>query len=105
IRAERFQEALRECPGLERGLFRYAYAKLAIARRTAACNCFHALGARLAHCLLMTSDHARSDRFFLTQSYLAGMLGVRRASINEAAGPMQQSGLIEWGRGTVCIRD
>jgi CRP-like cAMP-binding protein len=105
IEAARFQEALLQCPALERGLYRYACAKLAMARQTAACNCFHTIGARLARYLLMASDRLRSDRFLLTQSYLAGMLGVRRATVNEAAGPLQERGLIGWGRGRVAILD
>jgi CRP-like cAMP-binding protein len=103
--AERFDKALRQCPELQRALYRYAHAKLAVARQTVACNCFHAVEARLARWLLMTSDRVLSEEFFLTQAFLAEMLGVRRATVNEVAGPFQQRKLIAYTRGRIRILD
>jgi CRP-like cAMP-binding protein len=67
MKAVRFQEALGQCPPLQRELYRYTYAKLAMARQTVACNRFHAVEARLARWLLMTSDRVLSKEFFLTR--------------------------------------
>lgn len=103
--AARFHDALRECPSVLPALCRYADAKLAVARQAIACNCFHAVEARLARCLLMTADRARSGEFTLTQAFLANALGVRRATVNEAAGPLQQRRLISYTRGTIRILD
>jgi CRP-like cAMP-binding protein len=105
ISAARFQDALLECPSLLPALCRYADVKLALARQAIACNCFHAVEARLARCLLMTADRARSGEFTLTQAFLANALGVRRATVNEAAGPLQQRRLISYTRGTIRILD
>jgi CRP-like cAMP-binding protein len=105
MKAARFQKALGQCLPLRRELYRYIYAKLAMARQTVACNCFHAVEARLARWLLMTSDRVRSEEFFLTQAFLARMLGVRRATVNEAARPLQQSKLISHIRGKITILD
>jgi CRP-like cAMP-binding protein len=105
MNAARFQDTFRECPSLRLALCRYADTKLAFARQAVACNCFHAVEARLARCLLMTSDRARSGELSLTQAFLANALGVRRATVNEAAGPLQQRRLISYSRGAIRILD
>ncbi|HUF80499.1 MAG TPA: Crp/Fnr family transcriptional regulator [Burkholderiales bacterium] len=105
IKAARFQEALRQSLPLQRELNRYADAKLALAQQTAACNAFHSVEARLARWLLMTSDCVRSQECFLTQAFMAKMLGVRRGTINEAIGSLQQRNLIGSSRGKISILD
>ncbi len=105
MKAAHFIKAFNQCPGLQRELYRHAHAKLALARQTVACNCLHAVEARLARWLLMTSDRVRSEEFFLTQVFLARMLGVRRATVNEAAGPLQRRNLITYTRGRIRIVD
>ncbi|TAK82627.1 MAG: Crp/Fnr family transcriptional regulator [Betaproteobacteria bacterium] len=103
--AAHFDKTFHQCPALQRELYRYADAKLAMARQIVACNCFHAVEARLARWLLMTSDRVRSEEFFLTQAFLAEMLGVRRATVNEAAGPLQRRKLITYTHGRIRIVD
>lgn len=103
--AAAFNEALRHCLPLQRELYRYAHAKLASARQAVACKCFHTTAARLACRLLTTSDCVRSEVFVLTQADLAKALGVRRATVNEAAGPLQQRELISYRRGSIRILD
>jgi len=105
MNAMRFREAFRECPSLQLELLRYADAKLTLARQAIACNCFHTLEARLARCLLMTADRVRLGELTLTQAFLANVLGVRRATVNQAAGPLQARRLIRYSRGTMRILD
>jgi len=105
MKAARFQKALAQCLPLQRALYRYAYAKLALARQTAACSRFHAVEARLARCFLMTGDRVPSEEFFMTQAFLADMLGVRRATVNQAAAALQQRRLIHYRRGRIRILD
>ena len=105
MRAVRFEKAFEECAPLQRELYRYADAKLAAARQAVACNSFHTVEGRLARWLLMTSDRVLSREFFLTQVLLARMLGVRRATVNEAAGPLQRRNLISYSRGNIKILD
>lgn len=105
MKAARFQQALGQCLSLQRELHRFADKKLALARQTAACNRFHAIEARLARCLLMTGDRVRLAVFFLTQACLADMLGVRRATVNAAAGLLQRRNLIRYSRGRIRILD
>ncbi|HEV8644338.1 MAG TPA: Crp/Fnr family transcriptional regulator [Burkholderiales bacterium] len=103
--AARFHQAFRQSLPLRCELYRYAYAKLALARRTVVCNHFHAIEARLARWLLMTSDRLLSKEFLLTQAFLAEILGARRATVNEAAGALQQRKLITCRRGKIRILD
>ena len=105
MKAARFLSAFRQCPPLQRQLYRYAHATLAQARQAVVCHCFHASEARFARWLLTMADRGRSAEFFLTQSMAADLLGVRRATVNEAAGPLQQRGLISFCRGRISILD
>ena len=103
MKAARFLSAFRQCPPLQRELYRYAHAQLALARQAVVCNCFHASEARFARWLLTMGDRARCEEFFLTQALAADMLGVRRATVNEAAGPLQARGVIGFSRGRIRI--
>jgi PAS domain S-box-containing protein len=105
MKAARFHRGFEHSPSLQRDVHRYTYAKLAMARQTVACNRFHPIEARLARWLLMTSDRVLSGDFFLTQEFLADMLGVLRAAVNRAAGSLQQRDLISYTRGKIRILD
>jgi CRP-like cAMP-binding protein len=103
--AARFRKELRKSPPLQHELYRYAHAKLAQARQTAACNRFHVVEARLARSLLMARDRVGSNQFLLTQEFLADILGVRRVAVTKAASTLQQRKLISYTRGKIRILD
>ena len=71
----------------------------------AACHGLHEIDERLARWLLMVRDRLGSDRFDLTQEFLAEMLGARRTSVTLAAGVLQRSGLIKYSRGHIHVID
>jgi CRP-like cAMP-binding protein len=71
----------------------------------AACNRLHEAEGRLARWLLMVSDRVESDSFYLTQEFLATMLGSRRTTVTAAAGTLQRNGLIHYSRGQINIVD
>ena len=71
----------------------------------AACNRFHSMNQRCARWLLMTHDRAGKDTFPLTQEFLAHMLGVRRATVNEATSMLKKAGLIRYVRGKITVLD
>ncbi|MDQ3802908.1 MAG: Crp/Fnr family transcriptional regulator [Acidobacteriota bacterium] len=88
---------------LHRLLHLYAHSLLTQVSRSAACNRFHEVDARLARWLLMTGDRLGADEFRLTQDFISNMLGVRREGVNKAAGALQKDELINYSRGWIKI--
>jgi len=73
--------------------------------QSVACNQLHPADQRLARWLLSCADRVGEERFPLTQEFMAQMLGVRRATVSEAARALQERGLIKYSRGTLEITD
>jgi len=71
----------------------------------AVCNRLHRVVERCARWLLQTQDRVGRADFPLTQEFLAVMLGVRRTSVTEVAGQLQQQGLIRYQRGIIHVLD
>jgi CRP-like cAMP-binding protein len=67
--------------------------------QSAACNAQHAVEQRMCRWLLMSRDRMGSDEFYLTQEFLAQMLGVRRQSVSVVSALLQRAGLISYHRG------
>ena len=86
-------------------MLRYTHAFFNQVAQSAACNHFHSLDQRCCRWLLMTHDRMQSDKFLLTQEFLAMMLGVQRTGVSAAAGALQKAGLIRYMRGNVTILD
>ncbi len=106
VDAGRFTEWLRAADGMLFPLMlRYAQALHEQTAQSVACNRRHDVDARCARWILMTHDRAGVSEFPLTHDLLAVMLGVRRASVTEAAGVLAQAGLIRSKRGTVAVLD
>lgn len=103
--AARFLAELKRNAPLRRLLERCLYVAMSTAMQIAVCNKAHVLSARLARWLLMVRDRIGLDEFALTQEFLANMLGVRRAGVTEAAGALQERGLISYTRGRINILD
>jgi CRP-like cAMP-binding protein len=94
----------REGP-LRRVLRRYETAFHAQVSQGLACNGLHPVQQRCCRWLLMTQDRVDAESLPLTHEFLAVMLGVRRASVTEVLGPLQDQGLIENHRGVITIVD
>ncbi len=105
IEAAAFRAQLGALSPLHRILQAYTLALLTLTSRTAACNRIHSMEQRCARWLLMTHDRVGADEFQLTQEFLAQMLGVRRATVNGAAGVLQRAGWIRYRRGQVTVVD
>jgi CRP-like cAMP-binding protein len=73
--------------------------------QNAACNHFHGIQERLARWLLMVRERVPSSDFYLTQEYLAGMLGTRRESVTAAAHALKRRNLIKYCRANITILD
>jgi len=100
-----FAAALGKSASMRAALSRFTEGLFAQVQQTAACNAQHRLDERLARWLLTIHDRAGGDRFALTQADIAGMLGVRRATVSEVGAEMEDKGLIRRGRGWVEVLD
>ena len=90
---------------LYRLLMRYVQARLVQVGQTAACNRHHNLEQRFARWLLMVRYNLQRDEFYLTQEFIAQMLGVRRTGVTEVASKFQKLGIISYKRGLIQIID
>jgi CRP-like cAMP-binding protein len=73
--------------------------------QSAACNRVHHLKQRLCRWLLGLHSRARRDQLPVTHETLAQALGTPRSEVTLAAGSLRQSGIIEYTRGCIIIRD
>lgn len=105
MKAPLFRKALAQSPSMQVVMLRYVHALFNQVAQSAACNHFHSLEQRCCRWLLMTRDRMDSDKFELTQEFLAMMLGVQRPGVSIAAGGLQRAGLITYKRGNVAILD
>jgi CRP-like cAMP-binding protein len=100
-----FREQANGAGEVQELLQRYTYAFFTQLAQGAACNRLHSMDQRLARWLLLTHDRVGQDQFPLTQEFMAQMLGVRRATVTEAAGRLQQANLITYSRGLISVLD
>lgn len=84
---------------------RYTQALFGQISQAAACNRLHSSEERLSRWLLMSQDRVGSDRFMITQEFLAQMLGARRSTVSVSAGILQRAGIIRYTRGHLTIVD
>lgn len=105
MKASLFKRELARSPTMQIVMLRYVHALFNQVAQSAACNHFHSLDQRCCRWLLMTRDRMDSDKFLLTQEFLAMMLGVQRPGVSIAAGGLQRAGLITYSRGNVVILD
>jgi len=86
-------------------LLSYTQALITQMCQTAACNRHHSVEQQLSRWLLWTVDRLPSQELTMTQDLVASLLGVRRESITEAAGQLQQVGFIRYRRGHIDVLD
>jgi CRP-like cAMP-binding protein len=86
-------------------LLRYTQALITQMAQTSACNRHHAVDQQFCRWLLLTLDRLLASDIVMTQELLSNILGVRRASVTEAAGKLQKDGLIRYERGRITVLD
>jgi CRP-like cAMP-binding protein len=95
LEVEEFRECVLQC----------VQSHMFILGQLAACNRLHEAEPRLARWLLMVRDRMETDSFYLTQEFLATMLGARRTTVTAAASTLQRKEFIKYSRGKIKIID
>jgi CRP-like cAMP-binding protein len=103
LQARLMMEEFNRSGVMMRLFLRYTQVFIAQISQTAVCNRHHSVEQQLARWLLTTLDRLSSNELTMTQELIAGMLGVRREGITEAAGHLQQAGYIRYRRGHISV--
>lgn len=90
---------------LQHLLLRYAQALFTQMAQTAACNRHHSLEQQLCRWLLLRLDLLQSNEIVGTHDVVAGLLGVRRSGVSEAARNLKAGGVITYTRGSITVLD
>ncbi len=90
---------------LQQLLLRYTQALMTQMAQSAVCNRYHSVEQQLCRWLLLTMDRVPLRELVMTQELVASMLGVRRESVTEAAGKLQDVGYIRYRRGHIGVLD
>lgn len=105
LKVEDFLEFFESEKIFAKRVMRYVYSFIGQISQNPACLCFHTIEKRLARWLLMFHDRADRDEMFLTQEFIAVMLGVHRPSVTKFAVKLQEMNLIRYNRGKITILD
>ena len=97
------KKAFKSNIAFQRLLLRYTQILLTQISLIAVCNRHHNLQQQLCRWLLLTLDRLATNEISMTQELVAGMLGVRRESVTEAASNLQKQGLISYRRGHITV--
>jgi CRP-like cAMP-binding protein len=73
--------------------------------QTGACNHHHSIDQQLCRWLLLSLDLLASNELQMTHELIGNMLGVRREGVTQAAGQLQNAGLIQYSRGKITVID
>ena len=105
LQAHLMMEEFNRAGVMLRLLLRYTQALMTQMSQTAVCNRHHSLEQQLCRWLLLTIDRLPSNELVMTQELVASMLGVRREGVTEAAGKLQNAGIISYRRGHITVLD
>ena len=86
-------------------LLRYTQSLMTQMAQTAVCNRHHSVDQQLCRWLLLSLDRLASHDLLMTQELIANMLGVRREGVTEAAGKLDELGVIRYSRGRITVLD
>lgn len=105
LKAQLLKDEFNRAGPLMHLLLRYTQALITQMSQTAVCNRHHSIHQQLCRWLLLSLDRLPSNELNMTQELIANMLGVRREGVTEAAGKLQQDGLILYSRGRITVLD
>jgi CRP-like cAMP-binding protein len=105
LKAATLKSEFRQGGQLQYLALRYTQALITQMAQTAVCNRHHSVEQQLCRWLLLSLDRLPSNELVMTQELIANMLGVRREGVTEAAGKLQEDGLIQYSRGRITVLD
>jgi CRP-like cAMP-binding protein len=105
LQSKLLKEEFHRAGPMQSQLLHYTQALMTQMAQTAACNRHHTVDQQLCRWLLLSIDRLPSNELVMTQELIANMLGVRREGVTEAAGRLQQAGLIRYRRGHITVLD
>ncbi len=105
LKAQHLKEEFQRFGPTTHLLLRYTQALITQMAQTAVCNRHHSVDQQLCRWLLLSLDRLASNELLMTQELIANMLGVRREGVTEAAGKLQDAGLIRYRRGKITVLD
>jgi CRP-like cAMP-binding protein len=105
LRAAELKRQFETGGALQHLLLRFTQALITQMTQTAVCNRHHAVDQQLCRWLLLSLDRLAGNELVMTQELIANMLGVRREGVTEAAGKLQDEGLIRYSRGRITVLD
>ncbi len=100
-----FAQAMQQSAALQSMAMRYVQNLMLQMAQGVVCSLHHSVLQRLSTWLLYHHKVTASEQVKATHETIAQMLGVRRESITQAAGQLQQSGCLSTSRGRITIND
>jgi len=102
---QRLRDEFQQNEGIQRLFLRYTQARITQLAQTVVCDRLHSVDQQLCRWLLLSLDRLSSNKLTMTHERIAGMLGVRREGISEAAGKLQKLKAIRYSRGQITVLD
>ena len=105
LTGQRLRDEFQQHASIQRLFLRYTQARITQLAQTVVCNRHHSVDQQLCRWLLLSLDRLSSNKLTMTHERIAGMLGVRREGISEAAGKLQKLKAIRYSRGQITVLD
>lgn len=105
LNASILNRACTGCDKLQYVLMCYSHALFAQMAQNSVCRHHYSFDQQFSRWLLDRLDRLPSNVLQATQEMIANMLGVRRETVTESAGRLQQAGLIQYCRGNISVLD
>ncbi len=105
MRAQAVKKAIERDARMLNIILYYSQAMMTQMTQTAVYNRHNSIEQLLCRRLLLSLDRLSSNQIAMTHEMLAGMLGVRRESVTDAALKLQEAGVISYKRGLITVLD
>jgi CRP-like cAMP-binding protein len=103
VEAKRLKREFELGGSLQHLALRFTQTLIAQMVQTGACNRHHTLEQQLCRWLLLSLDRLPGNNVTMTQKLIANMLGVPRVGVMEAAGRLQEAGVIRYSGGRITV--